>query len=104
MYYCMTFAFGTRNTPSYLTLYKKKLTKPYSAPLAQRLHISEMPLHSPETKMYILPLPPDLAASVTNPGCLSTDRSEHPRSRSVIGRRGAKLYSGEWICASETRR
>ena len=77
---------------------------PPSALLAEIHHISEMSLHSPpDTKMYSLPPQPDLAASVTNPAGSGADGSEDPRSRSVIGRRGAKLYGGEWVCASETR-
>lgn len=65
--------------------------------------MSEMTLHSPKTKMYSLLPQPDLAASVTNPACMSADGSVDPGTGSVIGRRGAKLYSGEWVCASEMR-
>lgn len=85
-------------------LYKKK-TSP-KLPLASWLKavtFHKMSLGSQETKMYVLPPPPDLAASVTNPACTSADGSVDPRSRSVIGRRGAKLYCGKRVCASETR-
>lgn len=54
-------------------------------------------------KTHILSPQSDLVVLITNPACMCTDGSVDPRSRSVIGCSGAKLYSGKWVGASETR-
>lgn len=75
-----------------------KLYKP-SGHFTQSIHISDTSRHS-LPKMYVLPPHPDLTASVTNPACTTANGLMDLRSRSVIGRRGTKLYRGEWVCAS----